>query len=166
MPAQLVVFPLSLAGEELEEQMGNKVFVGGLAWATTDESLRRAFEACGDVVDAKVVVERETGRSRGFGFVTFADATASHAALEQMNGAMIDGRAVRVSEANETQRGPGGGGGGGGPRGPGGGGGGRGPRSFDGEGGGGGRRFGGGGGGGGGGGRPPRGGGGGGGDRW
>jgi cold-inducible RNA-binding protein len=126
--------------------MGNKVFVGGLAWATTDESLRRAFEACGDVVDAKVVVERETGRSRGFGFVTFADATASHAALEQMNGAMIDGRAVRVSEANETPRAPGGGGD-------------RGPRSFEGEGGGGRAPRAGGGG------RPPRGGGGGG-DRW
>ncbi len=106
--------------------MGNKVFVGGLAWATTDESLRRAFESCGDVDDAKVVVERETGRSRGFGFVTFGDATACRAAMEQMNGAMIDGRAIRVSEANESPaRGPGGGGGGGGrpPRGGGGGGG-------------------------------------------
>ena len=120
--------------------MGNKVFVGGLAWATTDESLRRAFESCGDVIDAKVVVDRETGRSRGFGFVTFSDPAASQAALDQMNEAQIDGRAIRVSEANESPRD---GGGGRGPRGDGGGG------------------FGGGGGGGGGGGRPPRGG-----DRW
>lgn len=113
--------------------MGNKVFVGGLAWATTDESLRRAFESCGDVADAKVVTERETGRSRGFGFVTFGDPETCRAALEQMNGAMLDGRELRVSEANESParegggggRGPrGDGGGGGGPRGGGGGGGG------------------------------------------
>ena len=96
--------------------MATKIFVGGLAWATTDESLRQAFESCGDVTDAKVVMDRETGRSRGFGFVTFADSTGCQKALDSMNGALVDGRPVRVNEANES-----GGGGGRGPR-PGGGG--------------------------------------------
>ena len=54
--------------------MSNKLFVGGLAWATTDASLKAAFEPFGEVVDAKVILDRETGRSRGFGFVTFSDA--------------------------------------------------------------------------------------------
>ena len=56
--------------------MSMKLFVGGLAWATTDDSLREAFEAHGTVTEAKVILERDTGRSRGFGFVTMADGGA------------------------------------------------------------------------------------------
>lgn len=109
--------------------MSNKLFVGGLAWATTDEGLKTAFGAFGEVVDAKVITDRETGRSRGFGFVTFADAESARQALEQMNGQELDGRNLRVDSAQERRGGGGGGfrgdrrGPGGGGRGPGGGGG-------------------------------------------
>ncbi len=96
--------------------MGTKIFVGGLAWATTDASLRAAFEPFGEVTDSKVVMDRETGRSRGFGFVTFADDSACQAAVKAMDGASIDGRSVRVNEAQERPR-TGGGGFGGGDRG-------------------------------------------------
>src|SRR5687767_1060205 len=98
--------------------MATKLFVGGLSWDTSDESLRAAFEGYGSLREARVILDRETGRSRGFGFVTFnADADAQ-TAIEKMNGAMVDGRSIRVNQA-EDRRGPGGPGGGpmgGGPR--------------------------------------------------
>ena len=115
--------------------MGTKVFVGGLAWATTSDGLRQAFEACGSIVEAKVVEDRDTGRSRGFGFVTFADDAGCKKAIETMNGATLDGRQIRVNEAENKPReggggrGFGGGGGGGGRSGGFGGGGGGGGRS-------------------------------------
>jgi RNA recognition motif-containing protein len=114
--------------------MTTKVFVGGLSWGTSDEGLLAAFEKFGSVVEAKVIFDRDTGRSRGFGFVTFEDSGAAENAIQQMDGKTLDGRTIRVNEAAERAPrgpgGPGGGGGGGGggrPRGPGGGGGGRGP---------------------------------------
>lgn len=110
--------------------MPKKLFVGGLSWGTTDAALRAAFEEFGAVADARVVTDRETGRSRGFGFVSFDDPAAADAAMAQMNGATVDGRAIRVNEA-EDKRGPGGGGGGGGGRGGFGGGGGGGGRGGD-----------------------------------
>ncbi len=94
--------------------MSKKLFVGGLSWGTDDHGLREAFEQFGEVIDAKVITDRETGRSRGFGFVTFADANAAEDAIGQMDGQQLDGRNIRVTEANER---PGGGGGGGGGRG-------------------------------------------------
>ena len=100
--------------------MSKKLFVGGLAWATDDQGLRSAFEQYGEVTDAKVITDRDTGRSRGFGFVTFADGAAADTAVEQMNGAQLDGRTLNVDEARD-RRGGGGGGGGGGRRGGGGG---------------------------------------------
>ncbi len=115
--------------------MGKKLFVGGLAWATNDDSLRRAFERFGEVTESKVVTDRETGRSRGFGFVTFANESDASAASEGMDGRELDGRNVRVNAAEEKPARSGGGGGGFG--GGGGGGGGRG--GFGGGGGGGGR---------------------------
>jgi cold-inducible RNA-binding protein len=121
--------------------MTTKVFVGGLSWGTGDEGLLAAFEKFGSVVEAKVIFDRDTGRSRGFGFVTFEDSGAAQNAIQQMDGKTLDGRTIRVNEAAErAPRGPGGGGGGGGGggRGPrpgggggGGGGGGRGPRFDD-----------------------------------
>lgn len=86
--------------------MGMKLFVGGLAWGTTDESLRQAFEPFGNLVDAKVIKDRETGRSRGFGFITFEDSDACGKAMREMNGASIDGRAIRVNEAEDRRPGP------------------------------------------------------------
>jgi cold-inducible RNA-binding protein len=115
-----------------EDEKMKKLFVGGLSWNTTDQSLGDHFAAFGEVTDAKVITDRETGRSRGFGFVTFADAAAATTAIAQMDGADLDGRTIRVNEAEDKGRS--GGGGGGGPRGPrgdGGGGGGRGPRGGD-----------------------------------
>ncbi|MCB9760485.1 MAG: RNA-binding protein [Alphaproteobacteria bacterium] len=103
--------------------MGTKLFVGGLAWATDDDGLRDAFEKFGEVSDAKVILDRDSGRSRGFGFVTFTDADAAAEAIEQMDGKQLDGRSIRVNEAQERPRGGGGGGGGGGGRRGGGGGG-------------------------------------------
>lgn len=85
--------------------MGNKLFVGGLSWDTTQESLREAFEAFGEVLEAKVITDRETGRSRGFGFVTFREASSASAASSKMDGAQLDGRSIRVSEANEREDG-------------------------------------------------------------
>jgi len=106
-----------------------KLFVGGLSWDTSDHSLAEAFEAYGEVTDAKVITDRDTGRSRGFGFVTFAQAADASTAMQALDGANLDGRTIRVNEANERPRG-GGGGGGGGPRGGGGGGGGGGERRW------------------------------------
>ena len=104
--------------------MGNKLFVGGLAWATSDDGLRDAFAKFGEVTEAKVITDRETGRSRGFGFVTFTDDASAAEAVTALDGSDLDGRTIRVNEAQD--RGGRGGGGGGGRGGYGGGGGGRG----------------------------------------
>jgi len=136
--------------------MGNRLYVGNLSFHTNEDTLRDAFAQYGDVVEAKIVTDRETGRSRGFGFVTMADGEGARNAIAQLNGAMVDGRDLRVNEAEERKPRSGGGGFGGGGGGYGGGGGGGGGRGgFGGGGGGGGGRggFGGGGSGGGGGGR-------------
>ena len=98
-----------------------KIFVGGLAWATTKESLYAAFARFGEVTEAVVVLDRESGRSRGFGFVTFVNEVDGKAALESMNGFDLDGRSIRCDTAVERPRGPSrsggyGGGGGGGAR--------------------------------------------------
>ena len=101
-----------------------KLFVGGLSWGTTDEGLHGAFSRFGEIVEAKVITDRETGRSRGFGFVTFANDEGATSAISEMDGADLDGRTIKVNEAED--KGPRGGGGGGGGGGYGGGRGGRG----------------------------------------
>jgi RNA recognition motif-containing protein len=80
-----------------------KLFVGSLSWDTTDQTLRDAFKRFGEVVEAKVITERDSGRSRGFGFVTFADDDAGRKAISEMNGAELDGRTIRVDEASERK---------------------------------------------------------------
>ena len=92
--------------------MSKKLFVGGLSWGSDDESLRQAFEKFGHVSEAKVVADRETGRSRGFGFVTFDSDSDAAAALSEMDGKELDGRAIKVNEAQERPARSGGGGGG------------------------------------------------------
>jgi len=94
--------------------MGNRLFIGGLSWNTDDEGLRSAFERFGEIDDVKVVTDRETGRSRGFGFITFADPNNARTAIAEMNGTVLDGRTLNVNEAQERERGGRGGGGGGG----------------------------------------------------
>jgi len=92
--------------------MSKKLFVGGLSWNTNDLGLQTAFERFGPVVEAKVITDRDTGRSRGFGFVTFEQDSDADTAMSEMDGTELDGRQVRVNEA-QAQRGGGGGGGGG-----------------------------------------------------
>jgi hypothetical protein len=123
--------------------MGQRLYVGNLPFSATADDVRATFEGVGEVSDVHVVTDRETGRARGFAFVTMGSDDAAQAAISQLNGAMLGGRPLRVNEAEDRPRG----GGGGRSFGGGGGGGGR---SFGGGGGGGGRSFGGGGGGGGG----------------
>ncbi|XVF45285.1 hypothetical protein PTKIN_Ptkin02bG0193300 [Pterospermum kingtungense] len=98
-----------------------RCFVGGLAWATDDRALEDAFSTYGEVIESKIINDRETGRSRGFGFVTFRDEKSMRDAIEGMNGQNLDGRNITVNEA-QSRSGGGGGGGGGYNRGGGGGG--------------------------------------------
>ena len=127
--------------------MGKRLYVGNLSFQTTEEALRDAFAADGrEVAEVKIMLERDTGRSRGFAFVEMATDEGAQSAIEAMDGAEVDGRPLRVNEAQPRQDfGGRGGGGGGGYRGGGGGGGG-GYRGGGGGGGGGGYRGGGGGG--------------------
>lgn len=81
--------------------MATKLFIGNLAYKTNDDGLKTHFAQCGNVVSASVVMERETGRSRGFGFVEFSTAEEATAAVEKLNGVELDGRALNVSEARE-----------------------------------------------------------------
>ena len=103
-----------------------ELYVGNLPWSINDEALTNLFAAHGAVERAKVVMDRETGRSRGFGFVTMPNASEGQASIQALNGKEYEGRALRVREAEPRQPGGGGGMGGGGrpPRREGGGGGG------------------------------------------
>jgi cold-inducible RNA-binding protein len=103
--------------------MGNKLYVGNLAYSVRDESLQTAFGEFGTVTSAKVMMDRETGRSKGFGFVEFASPAEATAAMNALNGQPLEGRAIVVNEARPREERPGGfGGGGGGGYGGGGGG--------------------------------------------
>ena len=84
-----------------------KIYVGNLSYSVTDNDLRRLFEQHGEVTDVKVVTDRETGRSKGFGFVTFETAEAAKAAIEGQNGVEFDGRRMSVDVARESTAGGG-----------------------------------------------------------
>lgn len=104
--------------------MGNRLYVGNLSFQANADGIRTAFSAFGEVTDVHVVMDRDSGQSRGFAFVTMGSGQEAQRAISEMNGALLDGRALKVNEAEErTSRG--GGGGGGARRGGGGGGGGR-----------------------------------------
>ena len=105
--------------------MGNRLYVGNLSYSTTQSTLEAAFATAGEVREVAMPTDRETGQPRGFAFVTMGSAQAATSAISQLNGSMLDGRALKVNEAQERPaRGGGGGGGGGGYGGGGGGGGG------------------------------------------
>src|SRR6478752_7311776 len=91
--------------------MSRKLFVGNLPYSVTSERLQEAFSQFGTVTSSKVIVDRETGRSRGFAFLEMETDDQGAAAMQAMNGALLDGRSIAVREAVERQ--PGGGGGGG-----------------------------------------------------
>ncbi|KAM0951381.1 putative RNA recognition motif domain, nucleotide-binding alpha-beta plait domain superfamily [Dioscorea sansibarensis] len=92
----------------------SKVFVGGLSYSTDDHRLREAFSSYGEVVEARVIMDRETGRSRGFGFVTFVSGEEASGAISGLDGKDLDGRLIRVNYANDRTGGFRGGGYGGG----------------------------------------------------
>lgn len=106
--------------------MNSRLFVGNLSFNTSEEAIRDAFAEFGEIVEAKLVTDRDTGRSRGFAFVELTSNEAAQKAIQEMNGALLDGRPLRVNlaEARRDSRGGGGGGGGGFSRSRGGGGGG------------------------------------------
>jgi RNA recognition motif-containing protein len=93
--------------------MGTRLYVGNLSFSSTGETVREAFARIGEVTDVHIVTDRTSGQSRGFGFVTMGSPAEAQKAIEAMNGANLDGRPLRVNEAEERpQRGGGGGGGG------------------------------------------------------
>jgi RNA recognition motif-containing protein len=102
--------------------VGNKLYVGNLAYSVRDESLQQAFGQYGSVTSAKVMMDRDTGRSKGFGFVEMGSDAEAQAAINGMNGQALEGRAIVVNEARPREDRPGGFGGGGGGRSGGGGG--------------------------------------------
>lgn len=87
--------------------MSSKLFVGGLSYSTDDQGLKAAFDSFGNIVEAKVILDRESGRSRGFGFVSYKEEGHASAALSNMDGQTLDGRNIRVSLANERPAGGG-----------------------------------------------------------
>ncbi|CAI0439224.1 unnamed protein product [Linum tenue] len=87
----------------MPEDTEYRCFVGGLAWSTSDRGLKVAFEKYGNLVEAKVVVDKFSGRSRGFGFVTFDEKKALEEAIEEMNGMDLDGRTIIVEKAQPSQ---------------------------------------------------------------
>jgi RNA recognition motif-containing protein len=91
--------------------MSTKIYVGNLPWRATDAQLSEMFAAHGEVTEARIITDRETGRSRGFGFVTMANNDGAQNAIRALNGHSLEGRALVVNEAREQQGGGGGGGG-------------------------------------------------------
>lgn len=81
----------------------NKLFVGSLSWDTTDETLQAFFEKLGEVQEAKVIFDRATGRSKGFGFVTMATEELANQAIEELDNQELDGRPIRISIARPRE---------------------------------------------------------------
>ena len=94
--------------------MSNRLYVGNLSFNCGEETLRSTFSKFGDVTDVHLVSDRATGQSRGFGFVTMGSSDAAIKAMQELNGATLDGRSLKVNEAEERSSGGRGGGGGGG----------------------------------------------------
>ena len=96
---------------EIMRDMSKKLFVGSLSWGVNDDALRDAFSVHGQIEEAVVISDRDTGRSRGFGFVTFEEDEAADKAVAALNGTELDGRTIRVDVAQAKERNRGGGGG-------------------------------------------------------
>ncbi|KAL6515422.1 Glycine-rich RNA-binding protein rz1a [Orobanche hederae] len=89
----------------MADQDEYRCFIGNLSWSTSDKVLKQAFEKYGHIVDAKVVADKYSGRSRGFGFVSFEDKRDMEEAIEKMNGMDLDGRSITVDKAQPNQGG-------------------------------------------------------------
>ena len=116
----LFSIPPGIVGVELQpfwvigaSRVSSKIFVGNLNFQTTQDQVRDFFADAGDVVDVQMPLNRETGRPRGFAFVTFSSPEEASAAIERLNGQELDGRALRIDRAEERARSPRGGNGGG-----------------------------------------------------
>lgn len=83
--------------------MSKKLYVGNLSYATTEAALAELFGSVGEVVSVSIVTDRMTGQSRGFGFVEMAEQSAAQAAINQLNGRMVDGRSLKVAEARPQE---------------------------------------------------------------
>lgn len=94
--------------------MGRKLYVGNLPYSATEQDLETKFGTCGTVESAKLITDRDTGQSKGFGFIEMSSGAEAQAAIDSLNGTDYDGRAMKVNEAKPQQKRPGGGGGGGG----------------------------------------------------
>ena len=92
--------------------MGRKLYVGNLPYSATEQDLSDKFAACGTVESAKLITDRDTGRSKGFGFIEMASDAEAQAAIDSLNGTDYDGRPMKVNEARPQQKRSGGGGGG------------------------------------------------------
>ncbi|HEC65673.1 MAG TPA: RNA-binding protein [bacterium] len=79
--------------------MNNKLFVGGISWDTTEEGLKEFFSQAGTVEEAKIILDRNTGRSKGFGFITMSSEEEAKKAISELDGKELDGRALKVDEA-------------------------------------------------------------------
>ncbi|KAG0048674.1 hypothetical protein BGZ83_006413 [Gryganskiella cystojenkinii] len=90
----------------MSAEMSTKLFIGGLSWNTTDDSLRHGFSQYGIVEDAIVIKDRDTGRSRGFGFVTFADDASAQSAIDDLHEREFEGRQIKVDRAAERTSAP------------------------------------------------------------
>ena len=84
-------------------KMSQNLFIGSIAYASTDDSLKAFFEAIGEVESARIVTDRDTGRSKGFGFVTYVDEANNQKAIDELNGKELDGRAINVSLARPKE---------------------------------------------------------------
>jgi len=91
--------------------MGKKLYVGNLSYTTSEDQLREFFASAGEVTSATVITDRDTGRSKGFGFVEMSTEAAAQGAIESLNGHSLDGRNVTVAEARPPRTDRGGGGG-------------------------------------------------------
>ena len=88
----------------IEEEMNNRLYVGNLSFDLSADALRQCFAECGEVSEAHIMTDRETGRARGFAFVTMKTDAEANNAVTRLNGAMLEGRAMRVNVAEERPR--------------------------------------------------------------
>uniref|UniRef100_F6HW88 Glycine-rich RNA-binding protein RZ1A n=1 Tax=Vitis vinifera TaxID=29760 RepID=F6HW88_VITVI len=96
-------YKTGMSVKQMSEHEEYRCFIGGLSWSTSDRSLKEAFEKFGHLVEAKVVVDKFSGRSRGFGFVSFDDKQAMEDAIKEMHGMDLDGRSITVDKAQPNQ---------------------------------------------------------------
>ncbi|GFY89176.1 RNA-binding (RRM/RBD/RNP motifs) family protein with retrovirus zinc finger-like domain-containing protein [Actinidia rufa] len=98
----MILFPGNKL-KDMSEEVEYRCFVGGLSWSTSDRGLKDAFKKFGHLIEAKVAVDKFSGRSRGFGFVTFDEKKAMEEAIEEMNGMDLEGRSITVEKAQPNQ---------------------------------------------------------------